>query len=358
MEGFMRIERENIVIRSAKVEDAIQLNKWWNDGNVMEHAGFPNGIGETLEDTKISIKGWEDKLSQRCIIEVDGKSIGELSYRIKGDGAAYPGWKICDFSYQNQGYGPKIIKMLLEFIFTDEAINSKFPIKKIIWDTMLENKRAQYIYENKIGAKKIGVQENAWKDQLGNWRTAVDYEISKEDFFNGSVSSYQVENQNIGKNSNEEIESFEESDYESFVNMFNSYFLDDFKIELEHSKIREICLDIMERAKKQVIFLDLMRINNKSIGFIMYQIDSPESDWCQKEGFGFIREMYIDKGLRSQGLGKLLVAHAEKFLKYKNVEQIYLTSDNGGLFWNQCGYKITNKVGYRNEDPIYIKKFN
>lgn len=73
--------------------------------------------------------------------------------------------------------------MLLEFLFTDEAINSKFPIGKIVWDTMLENKRAQHIYETKIGAKKIGIQENAWKDQLGDWRTAVDYEISKEEFF-------------------------------------------------------------------------------------------------------------------------------------------------------------------------------
>lgn len=183
LEDSMKIEKENIVIRSATVDDAKQLNQWWNDGAVMEHAGFPNGIGESLEDTINNTKNWEGKLSQLCIIEVDSKPIGELSYRIKGDGAAYPGWKICDFSYQNQGYGPKIIMMLLKFLFTDEAINSKFPIEKIVWDTMLENKRAQHIYETKIGAKKIGIQENAWKDQLGDWRTAVDYEISKEEFF-------------------------------------------------------------------------------------------------------------------------------------------------------------------------------
>lgn len=156
----------------------------------------------------------------------------------------------------------------------------------------------------------------------------------------------------------EAIKAIKEPDYESFVNMFNSYFLDDFKIELEHSKIEEICLDIMERTKKQVIFLDLMKINNKSIGFIIYQIDSPESDWCQKEGFGFIREVYIDKELRKQGLGKLLVAHVEQALKDKNIEQIYLTSGDSGLFWSQCGYKTTYETGYRNEDPIYIKKIN
>ena len=180
----MRIQNDNIVIRSATIDDAIQLNKWWNDGRVMEHAGFPNGIGESLDDTIANIRGREGKLSQLCIIEIDGKPVGELSYSIRGDGAAYPGWKICEFSYQNRGYGPKIIRMLFEFLFTDEVINSKFPIEKIVWDTMLENKRAQYVYENKLGARKIGVRQDCWKDQDGQLRTAVDYELSKEDFFN------------------------------------------------------------------------------------------------------------------------------------------------------------------------------
>lgn len=180
----MRIEKDNIVIRSATIDDVIQLNKWWNDGRVMEHAGFPNGLGESLEDTMNNIRSWEGKLSQLCMIEIDGKSVGELSYRIKDDGAAYPGWKVCEFSYQSQGYGHKIIMMLFEFIFTDESINSKFPIEKIVWDTMIENKRAQYVYENKIGARNIGIRKNCWKDQTGKWRTAVEYKLSREEFFN------------------------------------------------------------------------------------------------------------------------------------------------------------------------------
>lgn len=74
--------------------------------------------------------------------------------------------------------------MLFEFLFTDEIINSKCPIERIAWDTMLENKRAQYVYENKIGARRIGVRKDCWKDQTGKLRTAVDYEISREEFFN------------------------------------------------------------------------------------------------------------------------------------------------------------------------------
>lgn len=50
---------------------------------------------------------------------------------------------------------------------------------------MLENKRAQYVYEHKIKARKIGIQENSWQDQLGNWRSSVDYEIYGIDFSKG-----------------------------------------------------------------------------------------------------------------------------------------------------------------------------
>jgi len=39
MEESMRIEKDNIVIRSATIDDAIQLNKWWNDGKVKAHIG-------------------------------------------------------------------------------------------------------------------------------------------------------------------------------------------------------------------------------------------------------------------------------------------------------------------------------
>lgn len=346
----MRIEKNNIVIRSANIDDAVQLNKWWNDVKIMEHAGFPNGIGESLEDTKNNIRHWEDKLSQLCIIEIDDKSVGELSYRIKDDAAAYPGWKICDFNYQNHGYGTKIIIMLFKFIFTDEAINSKISIEKIIWDTMLENKRAQNVYENKIGAKQIDVQENAWKDQLGNWRSTINYEITREDFF----SKHFPKELKIDRKY-EEIQSFQEADYESFVDMFNSYFLDDLKNNIQYLKIQEICSYLVETVKNKVVFLDLMKIYNKPIGFIIYQTDSPESDWCQKEGFGFIREIYIKKEFRDQGLGKLLVSSTEKRLKDMDVEHIYLTSDNSGWFWNQRGYIITDEVGYRNGHPIYIK---
>ena len=55
-------------------------------------------------------------------------------------------------------------------------------IERIEWDTMLENECAQHVYETKIGARKLATLENNWQDQLGKWRTAVVYEITREEF--------------------------------------------------------------------------------------------------------------------------------------------------------------------------------
>lgn len=180
----MRIEKDNIIIRSASLNDVKILNTWWNDGSVMEHAGFPNGLGESLGKTKENVRRMMGRLNHLCLIEIDGKRVGELNYRIdKKDRIASVGWKLCDEDYQNKGYGSKVIKMTLDYIFTDRHINNYIRIDKITWNTMLENKRSQYVYENKIGARRVKVNKDIWIDQLGRSRTNIDYEITREDFF-------------------------------------------------------------------------------------------------------------------------------------------------------------------------------
>lgn len=178
----MFVKKDNLVIRSATIDDAQSLNNWWNDGKVMAHAGFPNGLGQSLEETISQIKENDVKLSQRCIIMIDNIRVGEMNFRIK-ENYADIGIKICDASFQNRGYGSNLLRMLIEYLFTDESINNEVKIEKIILDTDYENKRAQHVYEN-IGFKKTRVIKNAWRDQLGEMRTSVCYEISLEDYKN------------------------------------------------------------------------------------------------------------------------------------------------------------------------------
>jgi RimJ/RimL family protein N-acetyltransferase len=143
----------------------------------MAHAGFPNGLNQSVEQTKELIKENETKLSQICMIETEGKPIGEMSFGIENR-IAEMGIKICERAYQNRGLGTKLIHMLIKFLFNDPKINSNGHIKKIILNTDLKNIRAQHVYE-KIGFRRMYVHENSWKDQLGNLRSSVGYELTR-----------------------------------------------------------------------------------------------------------------------------------------------------------------------------------
>lgn len=96
---------KNFLISNATVNDVVLLEKWWNDGKIMEHVGFPNGLGQTAEDIAKSIEQDADNVCRRMLIEVDGIPIGESNYRNIGDGSAEIGIKICDISKYDKGYG-------------------------------------------------------------------------------------------------------------------------------------------------------------------------------------------------------------------------------------------------------------
>ncbi|MCM1106511.1 MAG: hypothetical protein NC355_06170 [Blautia sp.] len=65
----MRIVHHNLCIRNAERRDCEQLAAWWNDGSVMAHAGFPNGLGTTAEKIQEQIAGDSDDTKRRLIIE-------------------------------------------------------------------------------------------------------------------------------------------------------------------------------------------------------------------------------------------------------------------------------------------------
>ena len=164
----MELQHGNILLRDATKADAKQLAEWWNDGAVMAHAGFPNGLGTTEE------KVAEDIGTGALIIEGAGKPIGEANYRIVDDKVAEIGIKICVFDCQNRGIGKIVLSLLIRYLF-DNGFD------KIILDTNLENKRAQRVYES-LGFRKVRVNINSWTDQVGKLQSSVDYELLETDF--------------------------------------------------------------------------------------------------------------------------------------------------------------------------------
>jgi RimJ/RimL family protein N-acetyltransferase len=140
----------------------------------MAHAGYPNGLNTTTEAIQEQINS-EDKNRRRLILEIEGKPVGEMSYRLF-DSTAEIGIKICDITYQEKGFGTTALQLLIEYLFM------VIKVSKIILDTNLKNTRAQHVYE-KIGFNKTAIHNEAWKDQLGQLQSFIDYELVKENYY-------------------------------------------------------------------------------------------------------------------------------------------------------------------------------
>ena len=69
----MELRQDPLLIRSALSKDAAQLAAWWNDGAVMAHAGFPNGIGTDVDTVQKQLFNTD---THRLIVEFEGSTVG------------------------------------------------------------------------------------------------------------------------------------------------------------------------------------------------------------------------------------------------------------------------------------------
>ena len=182
----MELEQGKLCIKNAEKEDCRQLVSWWNDGAVMAHAGFSNGLGTNEEKVQKQIAADSDDTRRHLVIWYDGNRIGEMSYANLGDSleetgedtienrTADIGIKICNSTFQEKGLGKIVLSMLIRELFSRGYT-------KIVLDTNLKNKRAQHVYE-RLGFQKVNIRMDAWIDQVGEKQSVVDYELTKEHF--------------------------------------------------------------------------------------------------------------------------------------------------------------------------------
>lgn len=182
----MKLEQGKLCIKNAEKEDCKQLVSWWNDGAVMAHAGFPNGLGTNEKKVQKQIAADSDDTRRHLVIWYDGNRIGEMSYANLGDSleetgedtienrTADIGIKICNSTFQEKGLGKIVLSMLIRELFSRGYT-------KIVLDTNLKNKRAQHVYE-RLGFQKVNIRMDAWIDQVGEKQSVVDYELTKEHF--------------------------------------------------------------------------------------------------------------------------------------------------------------------------------
>jgi GNAT superfamily N-acetyltransferase len=97
-----------------------------------------------------------------------------------------------------------------------------------------------------------------------------------------------------------------------------------------------------------LISIDLIDDEDKTVGFVIYQIDAENNEWHTKVGMGDIREIYVAPSCRRQGLGKFMLNYAHAKLSKAGATGAYaLPTEDCEGFFTACGYKDS---GEYNED--------
>lgn len=104
----MNIKYNQLCIRNAEKKDCEQLAVWWNDGTVMAHAGFPNGLGTSAAEIEKQIADDSDETRRRLIIEYNDVRIGEMSFYV---------FEIIDMKSESKSANPITRKKALEELY-------------------------------------------------------------------------------------------------------------------------------------------------------------------------------------------------------------------------------------------------
>ena len=304
----MNLAKENVTIRNAMASDAEQLSIWWNDGSIMAHAGYPNGINTTAEEIRNSRATDTDDTHRRHIIEIDNRPIGEMNYRNKGDGIAEIGIKICDTTQREKGLGTTLLAMFIDALFM------YYGYEKIILDTNVDNKRAQHVYEKKLGFKFVRLNENAFRDQLGKPQSSIDYEITKKDWISAHNSG---RSQIASRDCTPYIHIRQEQPTDHFAvesltrDAFWPFRWDGLQICDEHL--------LVHRLRKCDAFIPelnlIAELDGKPAGHIIYTISKVIDDADNAYNMLTFGPLSVHPDYQSRGIGQALMRHSFKIAK-------------------------------------------
>lgn len=135
----------------------------------------------------------------------------------------------------------------------------------------------------------------------------------------------------------------------SFQTLFKDYFKE-FGFNITEKGFTFMDTDI----SKHNIQLILLYLEQEAIGFATFQIDTLDNPWCMNEEAGDIREFYISPKYRLKGYSKHLFQAIKAYFESRQIYDIYLTSDDSGLFWKKLGFTPTGKVIEENHSEEYV----
>ena len=145
--------------------------RWWNDGSIMAHAGFPQGLGTTAREVTAQLQA--DASSHRLLLLEQGCPVGEAVWRTAGEpGTAEIGIKLCVPSARGRGLGTQYLHRLLRYLFGPGGF------RLVTLTTAAENRRARHVYE-KLGFVQTAAFSFQTK-QMPQACEALEYRLKNE----------------------------------------------------------------------------------------------------------------------------------------------------------------------------------
>jgi len=356
------LAKGNLLIRNAMESDAKQLCEWWNDGKIMAHAGFYDGVNDTVENIVNSLKKDTDEIYRRHIIEFNQKPIGEMNYRKINEGVVIIGIKICDFSCQEKGLGTTLLEMFIDSLFM------YYEFEKVTLDTNLTNTRAQHVYENKLGFTKVRVNENVFKDSRGELQSSVDFEITKNEWLEKGKTIDYLHIRNERPEDEYEVENLTRETF------WSESWTTEPKIIDEHFLVSKI-----RKCKAYVPELNFIaEYNGELVGHIIYSkskvVDEDENEFetltfgplsvlpkFQNTGFGK-SILYFSLGVAKRLLyrGVIIFGHPDYYPRvgFKRAGDFGITAYDGSVFDPFMAYPLYEGAfegvkGKYFTDPVY-----
>lgn len=145
----------------------------------------------------------------------------------------------------------------------------------------------------------------------------------------------------------------EKEQYPAFKALFCDYYAE---LDCEDEPLHLLDEYVLPDYEAGLLHIALC-IDQSAVGFAIFQTDDPVNDWCFKDGWGDIREIYVVPSARAKGIGRALLAFAEKALKTEQACGLYaLPTEDSEEFFKAAGYADGGEYCAELDNKVFIKK--
>lgn len=129
--------------------------------------------------------------------------------------------------------------------------------------------------------------------------------------------------------------------YLDFYRLLNEYYRDGEDADTPQEQLERFIGYLFERCIAGEIF-GCIAVEESPIGFALWNVDSAESPFSNKPGYGTILEIGVSADCRGRGMGVQLVRYAESAM---DVSQYYVCAYGPAeQFWKKCGYADSGEL--------------